>query len=78
MAIARSEAIALASGNIDRLNASEIPTIMTENTFLNNAMASEPGDFLNEKMTVADLLNQLDLDEEVIKAAEILVWIWVR
>lgn len=70
MAIARSEAIALASGNVDRLSPSDIPGIMTENPFLNNAMVSDPGEFLNKEMTVGDLLSQLDLDEEVMAAAE--------
>lgn len=70
MAAARSEAIALVSGQLENLNPKEIPAIVSENPFVSNAMSNPTEDFLKTEVSIKDLMNQLDLDEDVIQTAE--------
>lgn len=69
-AASRSEALALISGEFSGLNVKEVPALISQNPFVANALATEPGTYLNQSFTIKDIMDQLDVDEEVIKAAD--------
>ena len=70
LAVARSEALALVSGQMQTLNPKEIPSIVAENPFVANAISADPAEFLQTKMTIKDIMDQLEIDEEVVIAAK--------
>ncbi len=69
--VGKSPAVAMLTGKLDRLPATDIPALVTGNKFINDALSTdEIPEYLNKPAAVADLVKDLGLPPQVLQQVQ--------
>lgn len=67
----KSPAVAMLTGKLDRVPATDIPALVTGNKFINDALSTdEIPEYLNKPAAVADLVNDLGLPPQMLQQVQ--------